>query len=95
MNKYEQWVNSIATSVVTTAHKASEAFIDVALAVIAVVSAVPEFMGLWHTSQDFWLALAVAFTGVGSAHTAVRTRNNIMWIVFAAHLVSSLESQEV
>jgi hypothetical protein len=87
MNRYEQWISGIADSIITTAHKLSESFIGVALAVIAIVSAVPEFMGLLTTSDDLGLALAVAFTGVGSAHTAVRTKSNIMWGVFAVHLV--------
>lgn len=87
MNRYERWVSAVAGSIVTTAHETSEVIVSVALALIAVVSAVPEFMGLWHTSGNPWLALAVAATGAGVAHTAVKTRYSIAWAAFGVQLV--------
>lgn len=87
MQKYRNAITDLSTAIVATAHMLSESVVGIALAVIGIVSAIPEYIALSTASGDTWLALAVALTGVGSAHTAIRTRSNIMWCIFALHLL--------
>jgi flagellar biogenesis protein FliO len=87
MNKYERGVSIVAGSIVTTAQQLSDVIVNVALALIAVVSAVPEFMGLWETSERFFLSLAVAATGAGVAYVAVGTKSKLAWGIFAVQLM--------
>lgn len=87
MNRYETWISNIARSVITTATQTSEALVSVAMAMIAVVSAVPEFMGLWSASGSMAMGLAIAATGAGSAHGAARSRKGAAISVFIAHII--------
>jgi len=87
MNRYETWISNIARSVVTTAEKVSDSTVGVTMALVAVISAIPEFWGLWTVSGSWVLGLAIAGMGAAAAHTAVRLNNRQAYGVFGSHIV--------
>ena len=86
MSRYETWVSGLSKSVVTTAEKVSESIVGIAMALVAIISAIPEFWGLWSVSNSWALGLAIAGMGAAAAHTAVRAKTGLAYVVFGSQI---------
>lgn len=87
MNRYERIVEKLSQSVITTAERLSESIVSIILALVAIISAIPEFWGLWEVSGEWMLGLAIAAMGAAGAHVAVWIGKREAWYVLAGHVV--------
>lgn len=86
MNTYEKIVQKLSQSVIATAEHLSASIISIILALVAVISAVPEFVGLWAVSDNLMLGLAIASMGAAGAHVAVWIGKREAWLALAGHV---------
>lgn len=87
-DSYDGFIANLSRAVVTTAEQASTMTVEIATSVIAITSIAPELIGLHAKTGNWWLALPVALTGIGSVHAAVLTKRRYMWAVFALHFLA-------